>query len=115
LPDGMFVFTLGRDGDQHATAVCKSNGKVIWFEPNQGMVIFDLKALEDDEQGIVPAESSRKTGVLADLKNFLNVYEDMANEPDKQRHRGKFYPVTGMSPVADVELLLLIEKANTVL
>lgn len=107
LPDGLFVFTLGRDGDQHATALCKSETQLLWFEPNQGLFVYDISGAEDAE------ETRSGDVVVEELARRINVYADLASKDSPQRHRGKFYPITGLiSVVGDETLLEQLVTAN---
>eukprot|EP00392_Amoebophrya_sp_AT5.2_P006977 g6989.t1 len=92
VQDGLYVFTIGKDGDQHATAIAKAGNEILLLEPNQGLLFFDATNAEE-------------------LRSYLEVYENLAARDGVQRHRGKLYPVVGIV-MGDEELLQLAENAN---
>ncbi|CAD7969086.1 unnamed protein product [Amoebophrya sp. A25] len=92
MPDGLFVFTIGKDGDQHALAIAKAKGDVLLLEPNQGLMYFQVQAAEK-------------------LRPYLEVYENLASRDGIQRHKGKLYPVIGVRDV-DETLMKRAEQAN---
>ncbi|CAD7935810.1 unnamed protein product [Amoebophrya sp. A120] len=92
IQDGLYVFTIGKDGDQHATAIAKVDNQILWLEPNQGLIFFETSAADK-------------------LKPYIQVYENLASKDGFQRHRGKLYPVRGIAE-PDLNLLQLAERAN---
>lgn len=83
MQDGIFIFTIGKDGDQHATGVLKSKSTILFLEPNQGLLLFDISAAHQH------------------IRPFLKVYETLAHSTGPQRHRGKLYPLLGGKQAAE--------------
>ena len=69
---------------------------MLLIEPNKGVVLLKVRA---DEKNVF--ETS--------MRKFLKTYEELAKN---QRHRGKLYPVTGVSARNDVALVDGVERAN---